>query len=133
MKRKEKQYDAQLVQLLSSLLSGVLLAFGVSVLVLFCAAHLVAAGRLEETGCVEGAAAALGCFCGGIYTSLSCRRRMLLLGVLTGAVFYAAWTAIGLIGYTDTGVLDGVQNLVAALAGGVTAGLLCAWLRPGRK
>lgn len=133
MKQKERGSDSQLMQMFSSLLAGVLLSFGVSVLLLFCAAHLVAAGRLEETGCVEGAASAAGCLCGGIYTALSCRRRMLLMGVLLGTVFYAAWTAIGLIGYAGTGVLDGVNSLVAAVAGGVTAGLLCAWLRPGRK
>jgi putative membrane protein (TIGR04086 family) len=133
LKRKEKKADSQLVQTLSSLLAGVLLAFGVSVLVLFTAAHLMAVGRLGETGYVEGAAAAIGCLCGGLYTALSCQRRTLLLGTLTGVVFYAVWTVVGLIGYTDTGVLDGVRNLMAAATGGVMAGLLSAWLRPQRK
>ena len=49
MHQKEKKAESQLLQLVSSLLSGVLLAFGISVLLLFCAAHLVASGKLGET------------------------------------------------------------------------------------
>ena len=49
MNQKEKKSESQLVQLVSSLMSGVLLAFGISVLLLFCAAHLVASGTLGET------------------------------------------------------------------------------------
>ena len=135
MSQTEKRRDTQPVQLVSVLLAGALLAFGVSVLVLFCAAHLVAAGTLGEEAAahVEAVAAALGCLCGGVYAALSYRGRMLALGLLTGAAFYGVWTVIGLVGYRGVGVLDGVRNLMAALAGGVTAGLLCAWLRPGRK
>ena len=37
MNQKEKKSESQLVQLVSSLMSGVLLAFGISVLLLFLA------------------------------------------------------------------------------------------------
>ena len=135
MIQKEKKVESHLLQLVSSLLSGVLLAFGISVLLLFCAAHLVASGKLGETVALnaEVIASAVGCLCGGIYTAMSCRKRMLLLGVATGVVYYAAWTVIGLLGYTDVSVLDGVRNLVAAVAGGGLAGVLCAGLHPKRK
>ena len=103
MNQKEKKSESQLVQLVSSLMSGVLLAFGISVLLLFCAAHLVASGTLGETIAMnaEVIASAVGCFCGGVYTALSCRKRMLLLGVVTGVVYYVAWTIIGLLCYSD--------------------------------
>lgn len=135
MNQKEKKSETQLVQLVSSLMSGVLLAFGISVLLLFCAAHLVAAGTLGEKIALnaEIIASAVGCFCGGIYTALSCRKRMLLLGIVTGAVYYAAWTVIGLLSYADVAVLDGVRNLIAAVTGGGIAGFLCAGLRTKRK
>ena len=109
MNQKEKKSESQLVQLVSSLMSGVLLAFGISVL------------------------SAVGCFCGGVYTALSCRKRMLLLGVVTGVVYYVAWTIIGLLCYSDVAVLDGVRNFVAAVIGGAAAGFLCAGLHPKRK
>lgn len=123
------------MQLLSALMGGVLLAFGVSVLLLFLTAHLVSSEILGETAvdCVGGIVSAVGCLCGGLYTALSCRRRMLLSGMLMGVIFYAAWTTVGLICYTGTDVLDGSMNLIAALAGGMAAGLICAWLRVGRK
>ena len=63
-----------------------------------------------------------------MYTVLSGQRRMLLLGALTGVLFYTVWTVIGLLCYTGTAPFDAVRTLVAAVAGGVTAGLLCAWL-----
>ena len=135
MSRKEKRGEGHQLQLVSALLAGVLLAFGVSVLLLFLAARLMASEVLGETAVnwTEGVASAVGCLCGGLYTALNCRRRMLLLGALTGALFYTAWTVVGLIGYAGGDVLDGVRNLLAALAGGITAGLACAWLRSGRK
>ena len=135
MNQKEKKAESQLLQLVSSLLSGVLLAFGISVLLLFCAAHMVASGTLGETIALsaELIASAVGCFCGGVYTALSCRKRMLLLGIATGVVYYAAWTVIGLLCYSDVSVLDGVRNLVAAVAGGGIAGILCAGLHTKRK
>lgn len=40
---------------------------------------------------------------------------------------------IGLLCYTDVSVLDGVRNLIAAVAGGGLAGILCAGLHPKRK
>ena len=46
MSQKEKQSELQVMQLVSSLIAGVLLAFGVSVVVLFVTAHL-AAGAYE--------------------------------------------------------------------------------------
>ena len=135
MNQKEKKSESQLVQLVSSLMSGVLLAFGISVLLLFYAAHLVASGTLGETIAMnaEVIASAVGCFCGGVYTALSCRKRMLLLGVVTGVVYYVAWTIIGLLCYSDVAVLDGVRNFVAAVIGGAAAGFLCAGLHPKRK
>ena len=135
MNQKEKKAESQLLQLVSSLLSGVLLAFGISVLLLFCAAHMVASGTLGETIALsaELIASAVGCFCGGVYTALSCRQRMLLLGIATGVAYYAAWTVIGLLCYSDVSVLDGVRNLIAAVAGGGIAGMLCAGLHTKRK
>ena len=135
MNQKEKKAESQLLQLVSSLLSGVLLAFGISVLLLFCAAHMVASGTLGETIALsaELIASAVGCFCGGVYTALSCRKRMLLLGIATGVAYYAAWTVIGLLCYSDVSVLDGVRNLIAAVAGGGIAGMLCAGLHTKRK
>ena len=54
MSQKEKQSELQVVQLVSSLIAGVLLAFGVSVVVLFITAHLAAGGKLG-TGAVDNA------------------------------------------------------------------------------
>lgn len=124
MSQKEKKAESQLLQLVSSLLSGVLLAFGISVLLLFCAAHLVASGKLGEAVALnaEVIASAVGCLCGGVYTALSCRKADALLGIATGVAYYAAWTVIGLLCYTDVSVLDGVRNLIAAVAGGGLAG-----------
>lgn len=71
------------MQLVSSLIAGVLLAFGVSVVVLFVTAHLAAGGKIG-TGAVGNAeviASGLGCFCGSCYLALSYRKRILLLGL----------------------------------------------------
>ena len=46
MSQKEKQSELQVMQLVSSLIAGVLLAFGVSVVVLFVTAHLAAGGKI---------------------------------------------------------------------------------------
>ena len=81
MSQKEKQSELQVVQLVSSLIAGVLLAFGVSVGVLFITAHLAAGGKLG-TGAVDNAevvASGLGCFCGSCYLALSYRKRILPL------------------------------------------------------
>lgn len=135
MSQKEKQSQLQLVQLVSSLMAGVILAFGVSVLLLFCAAHLAAAGKLGEgiTLNAEVIASAVGCFLGSVYIALSYRRRILLLGLATGLIYYLVWTIIGIVGYTDVAILDGARNLIAALAGGGAAGFLCAGFLPKRK
>ena len=76
MSQKEKQSELQVMQLVSSLIAGVLLAFGVSVVVLFVTAHLAAGGKIG-TGAVGNAeviASGLGCFCGSCYLALSYRR-----------------------------------------------------------
>lgn len=54
MSQKEKQSELQVMQLVSSLIAGVLLAFGVSVVVLFVTAHLAAGGKIG-TGAVGNA------------------------------------------------------------------------------
>lgn len=135
MSQKEKQSQLQLVQLVSSLMAGVILAFGISVLLLFATAHLAAAGKLGENLVrnAEVIASAVGCFFGSAYIALSYRRRILLLGLATGLIYYLIWTIIGVIGYTDVAVLDGIRNLIAAVAGGGAAGFLCAGLLPKRK
>lgn len=135
MNQKEKKSETQLVQVVSSLMSGVILAFGISVLLLFLTAHLVASGTLGEKAAVtaELIASAVGCFCGGIYTALSCRKRMMLLGITVGVIYYAAWTIIGLLCYSDVTALAGIRNLLAAVVGGGIAGFLCAGLRTKRK
>ena len=78
MSQKEKQSELQVMQLVSSLIAGVLLAFGVSVVVLFVPAHLAAGGKIG-TGAVGNAeviASGLGCFCGSCYLALSYRKRI---------------------------------------------------------
>ena len=110
MSQKEKQSELQVVQLVSSLIAGVLLAFGVSV---------VASG--------------LGCFCGSCYLALSYRKRILPLGLATGVLYYLTWTLIGVLGYTDVSLLDGTHSLIAAVTGGGAAGFLCAGVLPKRK
>lgn len=133
MSQKEKQSE-QVAQMISSLAAGVLLAFGVSVLVLFGVAHLAAAGRLQIRGVsnAEVIASGIACFCGGCYIALSYRKRILLLGLVTGLLYYLVWTLIGVLGYTDVALLDGVRNLIAAVAGGGAAGFLCAAALPKR-
>ena len=135
MSQKEKQSELQVVQLVSSLIAGGLLAFGVSVVVLFITAHLAAGGKLG-TGAVDNAevvASGLGCFCGSCYLALSYRKRILPLGLATGVLYYLTWTLIGVLGYTDVSLLDGTHSLIAAVAGGGAAGFLCAGVLPKRK
>ncbi len=135
MNQKEKKSETQLVQVVSSLMSGVILAFGISILLLFLAAHLVASGTLGETVALnaEVVASGIGCFCGGLYAALSCRKRMLLLGVTTGIIYYVAWVIIGFVCYSSVEALAGVRNLIAAVIGGGMAGFICAGLHTKRK
>lgn len=135
MSQKEKRSETQLVQAFSSLLAGVILAFGISVLLLFFAAHLVASGRLGETAAMnaEVVASAVGCFCGGIYAALSSRKRMLPMGIAVGVLYYLTWLVIGLACYADVAALAGIRNLIAAGLGGGAAGFLCAGLHTKRK
>ena len=117
MSQKEKQSELQVMQLVSSLIAGVLLAFGVSVVVLFVTAHLAAGGKIG-TGAVGNAeviASGLGCFCGSCYLALSYRKRILPLGLATGVLYYLTWTFIGVLGYTDVSLLDGMRSLIAAM------------------
>lgn len=133
MNQKERQSE-QVVQMVSSLIAGVLLAFGVSVLVLFGTAHLAAAGKIGVNGVnnAEVIASGMACFCGGCYIALSYRKRILPLGLTTGLLYYLAWTLIGVLGYTDVALLDGARNLMAAVIGGGAAGFLCAVALPKR-
>lgn len=135
MSQKEKQSELQVAQLVSSLIAGILLAFGVSVVVLFITAHLTAGGKIGTgaVGSAEVIASGLGCFCGGCYLALSYRKRILPLGLATGVLYYLTWTFIGVLGYADVSLLDGMRSLIAAVAGGGAAGVLCAGVLPKRK
>lgn len=75
----------------------------------------------------------MGCFCGSCYLALSYRKRILPLGLATGVLYYLTWTFIGVLGYTDVSLLDGMRSLIAAVAGGGAAGFLCAGVLPKRK
>ena len=129
MSQKEKQSELQVVQLVSSLIAGVLLAFGVSVVVLFITAHLAAGGKLGA-GAVDNAevvASGLGCFCGSCYLALSYRKRILPLRPLRDCGFTEADFKI----FPQS--VDGTHSLSAAVAGGGAAGFLCAGVLPKRK
>ena len=87
--------------------------------------HRLAAGGKIGTGAVGNAeviASGLGCFCGSCYLALSYRKRILLLGLATGVLYYLTWTFIGVLGYTDVSLLDGMRSLIAAVAGGERRG-----------
>ena len=107
---------------------GSLIALGVSPVLLLIAAGLVVSGRLPEG--LMGAAAVLTLFVASLIGAFAAirrnRSRALLVGLSEGAILYAITFVIG--AFSERGTLFGELSVflfLAALSGGVLAGLFC--------
>ena len=113
---------------------GALIALGTSFVLLFAASLLVVSGQLPEgwMGIVTVLALFLSSLLGALIAIRRSRSRALLVGLCEGAILYAI-TFIGGV-FAEVPTLLGALSpflLLAALSGGVAAGLLHA--RPRKR
>lgn len=128
VKRRRESAGRTLPQMVTTILSGGLLAFGTALVLLLAAAWLMSSGKLGEglTTQVCIGAAALGGLVGGFYTARTLRWRVLpaaLGAALTGALL---WVLAGAAGFGTVSAAGVGRLLAASLAGGGIAGILAA-------
>lgn len=135
MKKREEEHGARLIHLLTCILAGGGIAFGLSIAALVAGAALIASGRLPEDVMdqVTICAAVLGCFIGGLYGVLCVKSRVLLVGLAVGVVFYLLWMTAGLITSGTVSGMGSLRLLCCGLLGGAAAGFLGARPKKRRK
>ena len=118
------------------LLTGGVLALGVSIGVLMGIAALVSGGLMSE-GTLEHSvmcACVLGGLVGGLWAVLRLRRRTLLVGAGVGVIEFLLLLTIGLLVFDRTPQeADVLQNLLACCCGGALAGILGSRPKKRRK
>ena len=105
---------------------GVLLAFGVELMILLLGSVLVSAGILRPDSGMQVSAAAclIGCFAGGCFACGKWKEARLLCGLLCGLLCFVIILLIALMS-TDSAKLggEGLVELAACLIGGGLAGV----------
>lgn len=131
MAQRRKEPALSLPVAAGTVVTGGLLAFGVSIVCLTAAAGLITLGKLGETGMFR--ACCIGCFLGsvigGAYTALSCRSRMLVVALGAAAVGAVLWMLVGTLLYGGITLGPAGAFLTVSLTGGGVAGVVCASLR----
>lgn len=134
MKHMEEDQGARLVRCVL----GVLLGGGVALLACFLFLLLASVGisngwigeqlmyQMTIVGCVIGG------FSGGTAAIRHCRSRALIVGLLTGCVFFLILLTVGVLFFGPAAPEEGLALLCGALCGGAAAGLL-GGKRPARK
>lgn len=135
MPKKEEEQSAKVVRYLTGILLGGMVAFAVSLVLLFGASLLVSSGRIaeERMGQVTVAACVIGAFCGGIFAVRQCQVRALAVGLATGGVFFLLLLTIGVVAFQAVPQENGFVLLLGCLCGGAAAGLLCRMAKPKKK
>ena len=82
--------------------------------------------QMTVVGCVIGG------FSGGTAAIRRCQSRALIVGLLTGCVFFLILLTIGVLFFGPAAPEEGLSLLCGALCGGAAAGLLSR-PRPARK
>lgn len=135
MRKAGEEQGIRLVQVMTAILLGGLLALAVSMSVLLLCAIGISNGWLGETSIEQLAIAAcvLGGFFGGILTVKRCGSRALLAGLAAGGACFLLLLAGGLLFFPEAVSIDrgGLGLLSGCLCGGAAAGILCAG--PKRK
>ncbi len=124
---KAETQGTNVVQMITGVTLGGLLALGLELVILLLGSMAVSNGILRESAAPQLTAAAcvLGCFGGGLLACSRWRSRRLLGGLAAGAVCFLLILAVGLL-MSDKLVL-GTQALIelaGCLCGGALAGLL---------
>lgn len=135
MRHMEEDQGAKLVRCVL----GVLLGGGVALLACFLFLLLASVGiskgwigeqlmyQMTVVGCVIGG------FSGGAAAIRRCRSRALVVGLLTGCVFFLILLTIGVLFYGPAAPEEGLSLLCGALCGGAAAGLLGRTRPAGKK
>lgn len=134
-KGREEDHAVWTVRCLTSVLTGGMIAFGVSLLILTLASVAVSKEWLsaDSLGRLAIVASAIGGFAGGLYAALCCRVKLLLCGLAVGAVYALIWMTVGLLLYGGITPASALPILAAALCGGGGAGILCPSSKKRRK
>lgn len=134
MRKTEEDQSAKLVRVMTGVLLGGVLAFGVCLAFLFICSVGISGGWLGEelmyqmavVGCVVGG------FSGGVFAVRRCGARALLAGLAAGGVFFLLLLTAGLLLFESMTVEQGGLGLLSgALCGGAAAGILGS--RPKKK
>lgn len=134
MAQKRKEPACSLPQMLATVLTGGLLAFGICMAGLAVGAAFISWGKLGEEAmfricCISQG---IGCLVGGIYTAQTCGSRRLLVALGAAVVCFLLWVTVALLFYGMADVSSAAASFVATVAGGAAAGLLSAGIKGGR-
>ena len=125
MHKSEVRQNDKNAKSMAALGLGVLLAFGVELMILLLGSVLVSAGILRPDSGMQVSAAAclIGCFAGGCFACGKWREARLLCGLLCGLLCFVVILLVALI---STGSMkfggEGLIELAACLIGGGLAG-----------
>lgn len=127
-KGREKSAAAAPVELATNAVIGSFIALGLTLVLLLLASGLVVSGRLPE-GLMRGSVVLVLCFAsmiGALIAIFRNRARVLLVGLTEGVLLYALTLVFG--AFSHGAALFGELSLfllLAAILGGVLAGLVC--------
>lgn len=127
MRRNEEEQSAKLIRYVLGVLLGGAVALLACFLFLLMASIGISRGWISQdlmyqvtvVGCV------LGGFIGGVTAVQRCGSRALVVGLLTGAVFFLLLLTVEIVFYKSAAPQEGgIGLLCGALCGGAAAGLL---------
>lgn len=127
MRKTEEDQGAKLVQAMAGVLLGGVLALAVCLVFLFLCSIGISGGWLDEglmyqmtvVGCVIGG------FAGAVAAVRKCGTRALIVGLLTGGVFFLLLLTAGVLLFEDMSLENGGLGLLCGgLCGGAAAGIL---------
>ena len=127
MRKMEEDQGARMVRAMANVLLGGVVALASCLLFLFLCSIGISGGWLQEglmyqmavVGCVIGG------FIGSIFAVRRCGSRALIVGLITGAVFFLLLLTGGVLFYQKMSIeTGGLGLLCGALCGGAAAGIL---------
>lgn len=136
MRKNESDQGAKVVQYVSAILIGTVLALLICLLLLLLWSVLISLGLLNDRNMQQYTivSSVLGGFFGGLFAVSRCRSRTLLVGAGVGCAMFLLVLTVSVIFFCDVSVEKrGIGLFGACLIGGVLSGLLGAKTKKKRR
>lgn len=127
MRKNEEDQAAKLIQMMSSILLGGIVALAICLLILVICSICISTGFLSDRAMMQYTVAGcvIGGFVGGLFAVVRIRAKTLLIGLGAAIIQFLLIMTIGFLVYSDVSISEhGIGIAAGCLAGGALAGFL---------